>query len=111
MRKLNVAILALFVALLTACATMVKPETLDQRIAYAEAQVTAGYNTVADLATRKRISFETGSKAIADLDAAAAALKGARAMLATGKPVDAQSYLSTASALLVSLEAYLKEQK
>ena len=97
-----VFLLALLVLL--GCAGAVKPVTLDQQIATAEGQVTAGYQAVADLATRKRISAETGTKLIADLDSASSALKSARIMVGQGNTQNAQSYLKIATDLLLRYE-------
>lgn len=97
-----VFLLALLVLL--GCAGAVKPVTLDQKLATAEGQVTAGYQSVADLATRKRISAETGTKLIKDLDAASAALKSARMLVGQGNPDAAATYLKIATDLLLQYE-------
>ena len=104
-----VALLSLSLAVACAQLGLSKPTTLDQRIAYAESNVTAGYKAVADLANRQRITQTTGLKLIADLDAASSALKVARVSVANGKPENAESALASALTLLTAVETKLKE--
>jgi hypothetical protein len=106
-----IAVVLLSLAAIAACTQLglTKPSTLDQRIAYAEGQVTAGYKSVADLANRGRITQTTGLKLIGDLDAAGSALKVARVSVANGKPDNAESALASATTLLLSVESKLKE--
>jgi len=89
---------------LLGCAGMVRPITLDQQLATAEGQVTAGYQSVADLATRKRISAETGTGLIKTLDDASAALKTARILVGQGNADSARTYLKIATDLLLKYE-------
>lgn len=110
MRKLNVALFALIVAFATACATLTKPESLDQRIAYAEGQVTAAYKTLADLAVRERISYAQAVETLDQIDTAAASLKAAR-IVVDAKPQEAVGYLQAATSILVSVETFLKAQE
>ena len=102
--RLQQYIFLLALLVLVGCAGAVKPITLDQQIATAEGQVTAGYQAVADLATRKRISAETGTKLIADLDSAASSLKSARILVGQGNTDSAQTYLKVATDLLLRFE-------
>lgn len=115
MRQLNYAVfllLAFAVATLSACGAMApKPKSLDQKLAYAEGQVTAGYTAVADLATRKRISAATGAKMISDLDAISASLKAARIAVGQGNATQAQTLLDSAEALLLKFEQTKKESQ
>lgn len=102
--RLRLKLLLLSLLVLVGCAGMAKPVTLDQKLATAEGQVTAGYQSVADLATRKRISAESGAKLIKDLDSAAAALKSARVLVGQGNPDAAATYLKIATDLLLQYE-------
>jgi hypothetical protein len=102
--RLRLKLLLLSLLVLVGCAGMVKPQTLDQQLAMAEGQVTAGYTAVADLATRKRISAATGTEMIKTLDDAGAALKSARVFVGQGKVEDARAYLKIATDLLVKYE-------
>ena len=102
--RLRLKLLLLSLLVLVGCAGMAKPVTLDQKLATAEGQVTAGYTAVADLATRKRISAETGASLIKTLDDASAALKSARILVGQGKTDDANAYLKIATDLLLKYE-------
>jgi hypothetical protein len=108
---LHLLFLALFSLSLMGCETMglVKPKTLDQKLAYAESQVTAGYQSVADLANRQRISKDAGTRTIKQLDEASTALKAARLAVGAGDMTLAQNQLNAAQTILVSVEAALKE--
>jgi len=111
MKALRLFPLLLLLTLAAACTQLglTKPTTIDQRIAYAEGQVTAGYKSVADLANRQRITQTTGYKLINDLDAASSALKVARIGVGEGKLDNAESALSAATTILLSVEQRLKE--
>ena len=102
--RLRLKLLLVSLLLMVGCAGVAKPVTLDQKLATAEGQVTAGYTSVADLATRKRISAETGAKLISDLDSASAALKSARVLVGQGNPDAAATYLKIATDLLLQYE-------
>jgi hypothetical protein len=111
--SLHLMFLALFCLSLMGCETLglTKPRTFDQKLAYAESQVTAGYQSVADLANRKRISKDAGTRTIKQLDDASTALKAARIAVGAGDMTLAQDKLSAATAILLSVEASLKEAK
>ena len=105
--------LALFSLSLMGCETLglTKPKTFDQQLAYAEGQVTAGYQSVADLANRQRITKDAGLRTIKQLDEASAALKAARIAMGSGDMTLAQNQLGVATAILLSVESTLKEAK
>jgi hypothetical protein len=102
--RLRLKLLLLSLLVLFGCAGVPKPVTLDQNLATAEGQVTAGYTSVADLATRKRISAETGTSLIKTLDDANAALKSARILVGQGNEDAARTYLKIATDLLLKYE-------
>lgn len=102
----------LFIALLvlvSACQSFVTPQTFEQRLAYAQSQVGAAYNTVADLANRKQIDKIKAQSAIAEIDKADSAVKVARKAFRDGLFKDAESSLQAATSILVAIEASLKE--
>jgi hypothetical protein len=110
---LRILFLALLSLSLLGCQSLglTKPKTFDQSLAYAESQVTAGYQSVADLANRKRISKDAGLKTIAQLDEASAIMKASRIAAGAGDLSLAQDKLALATAILVSVEATLKVNK
>lgn len=101
----------LFVLALVACQSFVKPETLEQRIMYAQAQVGAAYKTVADLRKRDAISKDDGKAAIAEIDKADGAIKIARTALAQGDISTAEGKLSIALTALIAIESTLKAKQ
>ena len=108
--KLRSSLVLVALLLLSACGALglSKPATIDQRLAYAEGQVTAAYETIANLATRKRISAETGAKLIADVDSASASLKTARIFLGSDQPASAETALAAAVKILTDVETKMK---
>jgi len=96
------------VVFLSACSSFVAPQNLEQRIAYAQGQVGAAYQTVADLTTRKQISKEKAQETIAEIDKADISVKLARKALKDGLFKDAESSLKVATDLLVILEKSLQ---
>ena len=110
---LHLMFLALFSLSLMGCETLglTKPKTFDQKLAYAEGQVTAGYQSVTDLANRQRITKDAGVRTIKQLDEASTALKAARIAVGAGDMTLAQNQLGVATAILLSVEATLKEAK
>jgi hypothetical protein len=75
----------LLLVLMVGCSSFVKPDTLEQRLMYAQSQVGAAYKTVADLRGRDAISKEDGKKAIEQIDSADKAIKLARGALGQAK--------------------------
>ena len=96
------------VVFLSACSSFVAPQNLEQRIAYAQGQVGAAYQTVADLTTRKQISKEKAKETIVEIDKADMSVKLARKALKDGLFKDAESSLQAATSLLLVIEGALK---
>lgn len=97
-----------FILILAGCATLAKPETFDQRVAYAMASVTAVRQTATDLLTRDRITVEQAIFVQAKADEARWYLDLAKA---TPDPREAQDKLQTALTILTALEASLKSSE
>jgi hypothetical protein len=93
------------------CASLVKPETLEQRLMYAQSQVGAAYKTVADLRGREVISKEDGKMAIEQIDSADKAIKLARGALGQGDISTAEGQLNAALTALLAIEATLKAKQ
>ena len=61
-------IVGLCMALVTGCASMATPETVNQKIAYVYAGLTAAADSTTDLLKRDRISVKTAQSISDDLD-------------------------------------------
>lgn len=101
-------LLALFVA---GCATIAKPQTTEQKLMYAQAQVGAAYKTVADLRKRDAISKEDGRATIDKIDEADKSVKLARTALQAGDISTAEGKLSVALTALIAIESTLKAKQ
>ena len=101
----------LLLVLMVGCASLVKPETLEQRLMYAQSQVGAAYKTVADLRGREVISKEDGKRAIEQIDSADKAVKLARTALGQGDISTAEGQLNAALSALLAIEATLKAKQ
>lgn len=104
-------LLALFLPLLAGCPTLVKPQTVEQRLMYAQAQVGAAYKTVADLRKREAISKDDGRAAIEKIDEADKSVKLARTALQAGDISTAEGKLSIALTALIAIESTLKAKQ
>lgn len=101
----------LLLVLMVGCASLVKPETLEGKIMYAQSQIGAAYRTVSDLRGREAISKEDGKKVIAQIDSADKAVKLARSALGQGDISTAEGQLNAALTALVAIEATLKAKQ
>ena len=101
-------ILAALVGLVSCANDFAKPETLQDKIAYAEGSLTATYLTIADLKWAGRISAETRDKLVKDADAAGATLDATRTALGVGDLTTASAKLSLAQDALRLLQATLR---
>lgn len=89
------------------CATLAKPETFEQKLAYAYGSVTAVRQTATDLLKRDRITVEQARYVQEKADEARGYLDLAR----TSDPAEAQDKLQTAITILTALEASLKQNE
>ena len=94
---------------LAGCPGLVKPETINQRIAYSEAALTAAYETIGNLKTSGRIDAAKRDSLVREADKAGIAVDAARAALGKGLPNDALGRLQVAQAILVTLQKTLEE--
>ena len=101
----------LLLTLFIGCASLVKPDTLEQRLMYAQAQVGAAYKTVADLRSRDAISKEDGKAAISKIDEADKGVKLARTAIGQGDISTAEGQLNAALSALLAIEATLKAKQ
>jgi len=106
-----IAATCILVILTTSCAGLVKPETINQKLAYSEASLTATYNTIRDLKVAGRISEQKRNELVTQADTAAAAVDAARTALGAGDTSTALGKLQVARSVLVGLEAILKNYR
>jgi len=101
----------LLLVLMVGCSSFVKPDTLEQRLMYAQSQVGGAYKTVADLRARDAISKEDGKFAIAKIDEVDRLVKLSRTALGQGDISTAEGQLNAALSALLAIEATLKAKK
>jgi glutamate-1-semialdehyde aminotransferase len=106
----NLALIVLAV-LITACASLATPTSMDQRLGYALGSTTAVRQTCADLRSRQRLTMANAEKCLTQTDAARIAVELARSAMGRGDITTAQGQLAAATAILASLEAMLKESQ
>lgn len=113
LRSISAAAALYLVALLTACTTfnLLQPQTLDERIAYAEAGLTGAYNSLADVAKRESITKERARKIFDELSQADSILRVARQALVLGHTDAAEAQLARALELLTIVDAKLREAR
>ena len=104
MRQLNY--LWLLLILIAGCASIAKPQSFDQQLAYVQSGITSVRQTTIDLLQRDRITPAKALQINAEADKARAALSVARGV---GNTPAGQDSLALAVSILVSIEAQLKE--
>ena len=104
MRQLNY--LWLLLILIAGCASIAKPQSFDQQLAYVQSGITSAKQTAFDLLQRDRITPEKALEIDAEANKARAALSVARGV---GNTPAGQDSLAVAVSILVSIEAQLKE--
>ena len=103
MRQLNY--LWILVILIAGCASIAKPQSFDQQLAYVQSGITSVRQTATDLLARERITAVKALDINAECDKAKGYIKEARALGATLEGADK---LDLATNLLLTLEAQLK---
>jgi hypothetical protein len=101
----------LMLALCVGCASFQKPETIQDKLGYATATLTASYKTIGALAQRGRITKAEGAKLLSDADGVETSLNATRAALSAGATGDADAALNIGLSALVSLEKSLQEKQ
>lgn len=87
----------------------VAPENYNEQLAYTQASIIAGYNTLADLRERGSISREQGQEIFDKLDQASTMIRIAKDAANIGNQVGAEKRLADAMALLLAIEHEMKE--
>lgn len=98
----------LFALLVAGCASMAKPETFRQQVAYVEGSLTAAYQTIGELKKTGRINAEKRDKLVGQADMVGLSLDATHAALAEGNDLAAAQNLRLARAALKTLEQALK---
>lgn len=99
----------LLLALLVGCASMTRPETFRQQVAYVEGGLTAAYQTIGQMKREGRIDAPKRDRLVAQADTVGLALDATHAALGQGNEPLAVQNLKLARAALVTLEQALKE--
>lgn len=115
MKRLNPAawLAALCLMFLAGCAqfALEKPQSLDDRIQYARAGVTAAYRTLGDMVGARSVSKAKGLEVFTKLEAVEKQLTLAETLLKGGKPTDALSAVNLALAALTAVRAELAKKE
>lgn len=109
MKPYRYTVYAFLLCLLTACATLglPAPQSLEERIAYANGNVTGLVNSTTNLLNAKRIKVEDAKYVSTVAKESAALLDAAEDAATAGDAVTAEGRLRLAQSVLTSLEAYL----
>ncbi len=94
--------------LVTACAGLAKPETFDQRLAYAYGSLAAVRQTAADLVVATRITPQDGQKVLEETDAVRVVLDASRSAYAGKDLSTAEAKLVAAQSLLTTIQRWLQ---
>jgi len=97
--------------LLTACVTTISVKTPREGVAACYKGVETALNTAKDIKNRGKLSPGTEVAIIGATDDARTSCDMARAALAAGNPVGANTALQIAAAVLLQIEAVLSEAK
>lgn len=100
---------ALCLMFLAGCAQLglEKPQSLEDRIQYGKASVSAAYRTIGDMVGAKTLTAAKGAQAFAKVEAVEKQVLLAETLLKGGKPTDALSTINLALAALTAVRAEL----
>jgi hypothetical protein len=101
----------LMVFFLVGCAGLTQPQSLEDKVYWAQGQVTAAYDSIADLAEQGRVTKKQGEDLLAKTNVANEAVQAAKLGLATGDASTALGRLQIAQTILLQLEVALKERE
>lgn len=88
-----------------------EPQTTEDRIQYAKAQVSAAYKSVGDLAAAKAVDQPTGQRLFSRVQAVETQVDTAEKLLQNGRPTDAQQTLQLAMNVLLVIQGELKAKQ
>lgn len=106
----NAAITTLILLLLTACAALTPPKSLDQRIAFAYGVHTAVQSAAASSLDAHEITSKEAEQVLALADKSRQILDGAKLAAGVGDLKSAEGQLQLATTVLLQLQAHLRGQ-
>ncbi len=80
-----------------------KPQSIEDRLQYGKAAVTASYRTVGDLVAGKAITKEQGAGYFQRIEGAERDLGTAESLMAVGKPAEASSKIAATLTILTAI--------
>lgn len=100
---------ALILMVLAGCAqfALERPQSLEDRIQYGKASVSAAYRTVGDMVGARTMTPTRGAATFRRLESVESQLAIAEVLLKDGKPQDALSTINVALAALTAIRAQL----
>lgn len=100
---------ALLLAFMAGCSTfqLEKPQSVEDRIQYGKAGVSAAYRTLGDLVAARSVNSAQGASLFAKIEAVEKQVDLASELLRGGKPTDALSTVNLALTALTTLRAEL----
>ena len=110
MKRIRLFLAAFMLAMLAACATVTPPQSPEDYVRSAQAQVGAIYQTIGDLKASGEITQAQAKNAIAQADLLEQQVDTAASMLA-GNPTGAQALSKSAVAGLLAIKATLPKPK
>jgi hypothetical protein len=98
---------------ISACAQLglTAPQSLEDRVQYGKATVSAAYRTVGDQVASKQLTSDKGQAYFARLDQAEKQVTLAESLMKNGKPTDAMMTINLALAALVAIKGELEAKK
>jgi hypothetical protein len=105
------ALLLVWFTFLVACAVTTKPQSAEDYVQTARAQLGAVYQTIGDLKAQGAITQAVSQTAIVKAEAAEAQLELASTALGKGDTTSAQQIAGAALAVLVDIQAALPKPK
>jgi len=109
-KKANYFLMGVLLMLVTACAAIPKPQSIQEQIAYGYGAVASVRTSATGLLNRGQITVEQAKTVQSQADVARHGLDQARIALANGLPKDAQGQLLLATQVLTTLETFLKSK-
>jgi hypothetical protein len=101
----------LAVAFILGCASLATPTTINQRIVYVEAGLTAASDTTADLLSRDRINVKIAQDVYEGIESGHTLVSNAKLAVGVKDMKTAGDFVTQAQKVLLVVEAKLKEQQ
>jgi hypothetical protein len=113
MRSIQLLACTLLLTVIAACGTLglQAPQSVEDRLQYGKASVSAAYRTLGDLVAARTVSGAEGAEYFGKLDSVEQQLKLAESLAKNGKPTDAQSTITLALNALVAIRSELASKQ